>query len=78
MNKYSLDSIFNRPCRFKLKSGKEVFGVIWKNQDQIFFSSLEGYRIIADSKNEDQCNSTATIIQEEDILGAEIIPAIAS
>jgi len=37
------DHIFNEHCRFKLKSGKEVFGIIWEvrvdNSPAYFFTS---------------------------------------
>ena len=78
MSTPELSSIYKRPCKFKLKSGKEVFGVIWKNNNQLFFSSLEGYRSISRMSIDQMDNSLSTLISEDDIIGAEIIPAIAS
>ena len=78
MSTRDLSTIYERPCKFKLKSGKEIFGVIWKNNDGLFFSSLEGYRSISDMDASQMDNSFSTLISEDEIIGAEIIPAIAS
>jgi hypothetical protein len=38
---------FNRHCRFKLRSGKEVFGVVWEvdtgSTRRLFFASVRDY-----------------------------------
>lgn len=61
----------DRPCRFKLKSGKEVFGVVWENAGDIqpvyFFATL-GERF--DSRNK---TNFGVNIDLEDIVGAELI-----
>lgn len=78
MNTPELSTIYERPCKFKLKSGKEIFGVIWKNNDRLFFSSLEGFRSISGMGADQIDNSLSTLISADEIIAAEIIPAIAS
>lgn len=78
MTKLALSSVFNRPCRFKLKSGKDIYGVVWKDNNDLLFSSLEGYRMILNSESHHLQSALTTIIHEEDILAAEVIPALAS
>jgi hypothetical protein len=61
----------DRPCRFKLKSGKEVFGVIWENstvgKSSYFFATLsERY----DARNN---ANFGMAIDLDDIVGAELI-----
>ncbi|MGL4598096.1 MAG: hypothetical protein ACRCYO_11225 [Bacteroidia bacterium] len=63
-------SINDQPCRFKLKTGQEVFGVIWeKTQGSYYFASL-GER---SRRNPIQTQAThfGTIIDIEQIVGAE-------
>lgn len=78
MKHINLHAIFKRPCKFKLKSGKEIFGVIWQENETLLFSSLEGYRMILGTNSNQLQNALTTEIQEDDILGAEVIHALAS
>lgn len=49
------DHIFNEHCRFKLKSGKEVYGIIWEvrinNLPAYFFTSASQKDKIESSTN---------------------------
>ncbi|HEU4718696.1 MAG TPA: hypothetical protein VFU15_12720 [Bacteroidia bacterium] len=62
-------TINDQPCRIKLKSGKEVFGVIWEKAHPggcaYYFSSL-GERF-------SRASSVGMIIDLEDIVGAELL-----
>ncbi len=43
-----LQAFYNEHCRFKLKSGREVFGVIWQvktpQDDKLVFASVQDYK----------------------------------
>ncbi len=49
------EHIFNEQCRFKLKSGKEVYGIIWQvsveDKPGYFFTSASQKEKIETSKN---------------------------
>ena len=44
MKKLEFEKIYNKHCRFKLKSGKEIFGVVWEEKQDsnfnVFFASF--------------------------------------
>lgn len=65
-------SINDLPCRFKLKSGKEVYGVIWEKPQpegsSYYFASLSE-RFNRNYRN----SSIGMMIQLEDVVGAELI-----
>jgi hypothetical protein len=62
----------DQPCRFRLKSGKEVFGVIWEkpqpgNTSYYFASLSERY-------NRSQRNSSiGMMINLDEVIGAELL-----
>lgn len=79
-----LDEYFEKPCRLKLKSGKEVFGVVWEEKDHFnnanyFFASSDGYESY---KKAFQTNDKATCekikipIDIDDVVGAELLKGI--
>ncbi len=71
MTRSEFIQVNDRPCRFKLKSGKEVYGVIWENpaeQEPVYFFATLGERFDARNKK----NVWATI-DLEDVVGAELI-----
>ncbi|MEM7160802.1 MAG: hypothetical protein AAF487_00040 [Bacteroidota bacterium] len=76
MPKYQ--AFYNQPCRFKLRSGKEVYGVIWPDEQDILFASLETYKVLAQERESEKLKSRLSLISEDDIIGIEVIPAIAS
>ncbi len=69
-----LRSYFHHHCRIRLRSGKEVFGVLWDNMDQadraIYFASNIEHRKLMDKSLESQRNDLIRI-QFEDIIGVE-------
>ncbi len=55
MGSTEFSNYYNKPCRFKLKSGKEVFGVIWEDivngNKEYFFASSSEYQAFIKSGN---------------------------
>ena len=78
MSSPELQVYYDRPCRFKLKSGKMVYGVIWAYDDELIFTSVESYKNLNKAQIEDDARSKFTYISKEDIIGVEVIPAMAS
>jgi hypothetical protein len=71
MTRSEFIQVNDRPCRFKLKSGKEVFGVIWENSTDktpVYFFATLGERFDVRNKN-----GFGVTINLEDIVGAELI-----
>jgi hypothetical protein len=71
MDKREIQNIINKHCRFKLRSGKEIFGVMWKKEaesDLYFTTYAELVR--AGSKNDFLSGSRVNI---EEVLCAEPI-----
>ncbi len=71
MTRNEFIQVNDRPCRFKLKSGKEFFGVIWQNTaegDESYYFSTMGERF--DPRNQ---NNFGVRVQLDDIVGAELI-----
>ena len=77
MGQKEFSNYFNKPCRFRLKSGKEVFGVIWPDAAgaNYYFASSKDY-------NEYAKNSTnpANIIKYqmnlEEVIDVEYLEAV--
>ena len=75
MNYHKIQSLFHHHCKIKLRSGKEVFGVVWKNlsdtdKAMYFASYIEHKKLMAElssSKNYDKLLK----LEIEDILGIE-------
>jgi hypothetical protein len=65
----------DQPCRFRLKSGKEVFGVIWEKpqpgQNSYYFASLSE-RFSAQGGRH-RTNGIGMMINLEDVVGAELL-----
>lgn len=71
MTRSEFIQVNDRPCRFKLKSGKEFFGVLWQNTadgDESYYFSTMGERF--DPRNK---NNFGVRVQLEEIVGAELI-----
>jgi hypothetical protein len=70
MKKPEIEKLYHQHCRLKLKSGKEIFGVIWEeklnSEPRIFFASL-GDLLKQQSPN------IAQTINPEEIIYAEAI-----
>jgi len=78
MDRTAILTYNERACRFRLKSGKEVFGVIWETmkQDRIvhyFASAVERVRYKkAEAINDmETCNKLVTEVDIEEIVSAE-------
>lgn len=58
MNEQDLKRFFNQHCRFKLKSGKEVFGVIWQDEslraDEVNFASVKDHEAHVTANTKDR------------------------
>lgn len=72
MTRTEFISINDQPCRFRLKSGKEVYGVIWEksqpNTTAYYFASLsERFGRHLPGSN------IGMVISLEDIVGAELL-----
>lgn len=64
-------AVNDRPCRFKLKSGKEFFGVIWESPadtSPVYFFATMGERF--DTRNK---SNVGVAVDLDDIVGAELI-----
>lgn len=71
MTRSEFNQVNDRPCRFKLKSGKEVYGVIWENPTDgipVYFFATLSERF--DSRNK---GNFGVAIDLDDIVGAELI-----
>lgn len=69
MTSHEFNTINDRPCRFKMKSGKEVFGVIWESPrgtENFFFATLS-------ERNNPRQNGIGILINLEDVVGAELL-----
>lgn len=78
MNRADILTYEERPCKFRMKSGKEVFGVIWETmkQDRVvhyFASAVERMRYKKASANNDieTCNQFITEVNIDEIVSAE-------
>ena len=73
MTRAEFIAINDQPCRFKLKTGKEVFGVIWEKPQPggtgYYFASL------SERFNRSYRNSASIgmMIDLEDVVGAELL-----
>lgn len=67
-----------QPCRFKLKSGKEVYGVIWEERhddetEYLFASSSahNNYKSSENGRKQESANSIIYKLSLEDVIYAE-------
>lgn len=78
MNNNSLDLFCEKPCRFRMLGGHDIYGVIWKDtteqETNYYFSSSEEYNTIQQvgkPKKQDR-----TPINIDDIVAAEMLQGI--
>jgi len=71
---------YNKPCRFVLKSGKEVFGVIWEGNNGLkgehYFASSGEYLLFKDAERENDmetCEKIKSKVDVEEFVSAEYI-----
>lgn len=76
MNYLKIQSLFHHHCRIKLRSGKEVFGVVWNDLSQtdkaIYFASyIEHKKLMAKQRASSIDFNKLLRLEIEDILGIE-------
>jgi len=71
MERPDINNFLNKHCRIKLRSGKEVFGILWEEsaEGRLYFSSA------GDRQNKFRHNpkDTALSLDPEDIIYAEAL-----
>jgi len=72
MDVKELTSFLGNHCRFKFRNGKDIFGVIWENNAQYFFSSKERHDSLL-MKDDSLANEYYDKIDPTDIILAERI-----
>lgn len=80
MDSFQLSKFIDKYCRFKLRSGKEVYGVIWKNAEgnkvmHYFASAVERIRYKKAEQQHDDltCEKIKVPVNIEDIVIAEAL-----
>jgi len=78
MNYTELQSYFHHHCKIKLRSGKEVFGVLWKDLPEtdkaIYFASYIEHKKFMSEQISGPTNYEKLLkLEIEDILGIEAI-----
>ena len=77
MTKNDLSLYFHQHCRFRLRSGKEVFGVLWENdydQNKLYFASQRehsAYRQALKLQQLDRAHRLALEINPDEIISVE-------
>jgi hypothetical protein len=84
MKVHDLQHYFNRHCRLKLKSGKEVFGVLWGDdfdEEKLFFASNidhKAYRQALDLKQLDRVSKLRHEVDPEEIIAVDELESAAN
>ncbi len=73
-----LQSFLNQHCRFILRSGKEVFGVIWKVQaqeteDVYYFSSVSDHQRYLKIQDHEGIDNKMTLNLDDVILAERLV-----
>jgi hypothetical protein len=76
MDKAELKSFYYKHCRFRLKSGKDVYGIVWDedNEDRSklhFSSAAQAGRLLQTNVLDEFHLQSDFIINADDIVGAE-------
>ena len=65
----------NQACRFRLKSGKTVFGVIWEvnsgDATNYYFASIHDHNLLLKDSDFQKVSSSLVPIDINDIVGAQ-------
>lgn len=72
-----ISTYLGKPCKFRLQTGKEVFGVLWNEvfagEEHYYFASTLAHqrylKAIAD-ENIELCDSLRTMVDVQDFAGA--------
>ncbi|MCB0793106.1 MAG: hypothetical protein KDB88_00085 [Flavobacteriales bacterium] len=74
MDNSTIRDFYNKHCRFKLRSGKEVFGVVWEVEtgagSRVYFASVRDYERF---QSDPQGPIAVIPMQPEEIVHAESI-----
>lgn len=77
MDAFKLNYYENKPCKFILRSGKQVFGIVFKeresNSPQYFFTSAINYMKLQMKFNEESIKSCIHPISVDDLVYAELL-----
>ncbi len=73
-----LQLFLNQHCRFILRSGKEVFGVIWKvqsqgNTDEYYFSSISDHERYLKIQDPEVIDNKMTLNLDDVILAERLV-----
>lgn len=78
MDSTYLKKYYNKPCKFRLKSGKVVYGVVWADEkersNKFYFSSAEDYNLIKSRR--EKHSALKTLVNLDDIISAEMLQGI--
>ncbi|MFT6746005.1 MAG: hypothetical protein ACJAZ2_000343 [Glaciecola sp.] len=76
MEKFNFKYYEKKPCKFILRSGKEVFGIVWEEDQadskKYFFSSAVQY-MKAKIKSSDELKQLAYPITLDELIHAELL-----
>lgn len=76
MEKFNFKYYEKKPCKFILRSGKEVFGIVWEEDQadtkKYFFSSAVQY-MKAKIKNSSELKQLAYPIALDELIHAELL-----
>jgi len=68
-----LSNFLGNHCRFKFRNGKDVYGVIWENNAQFFFSSKERHDSLLMKESESSSDDFDEIDPTDIILAEKIL-----
>ena len=72
-------TLAHKHCRFKLRSGKEIFGVVWEvesgDEKKLFFASVRDYQKL---QHEGHPPINVISLRPEEIVQAERMESVAS
>jgi hypothetical protein len=78
MDSATLKTYYNKPCKFRLKSGKDIYGVVWaddkESSSSFYFSSSEDYNLIKSCGEKN--SALKTLVNLNDIVAAEMLQGI--
>ena len=74
MENNEISHFLEKPCKFKLKGGKEVYGVIWKenSDDELYFTSSYEYQQYKQLKS----NISKYTLSPDEVVYAEMLKDI--
>jgi hypothetical protein len=79
MNAELLSHYLEKPCKFKLKSGKEIYGVVWKDgalqEPEICFSSKGTFEKLKASVTKQLPGNEIVRVSADEIVAAEYLMA---